>query len=112
MRRPRTGQAVLTAACPRNQLPSTNQRFSPPDVTVSTMSKNSADRSAVEQPNRGVERRRSQVHVALRRAQIAMPREFLNRPARRARMRPDVCRKARWRNDPAERLTTLPLHAA
>ena len=38
----------------------------------------------IEQPNRGVERGRCQVHVALRRAQIAVPRELLNRSARRA----------------------------
>ena len=37
-------------------------------------------RGPVEQTDGRVERRRTQVHVALRRAQVLMPREFLDRP--------------------------------
>src|SRR5258705_13764197 len=41
-------------------------------------------RSRLEQPDRSIERRRTQVHVALRRVEILVSGQFLDRPRRRA----------------------------
>ena len=65
------------------------QHFSTTRVTVvvsgfSRSSVVSAFRRTVEQPNRGVERCRTQVHASLRRLEVLMPGEFLNGPSRRA----------------------------
>src|ERR1700676_3347019 len=38
----------------------------------------------IEEPDRAFDRRGTEVHVPLRRGQILMPREFLNRSRRRA----------------------------
>ena len=40
--------------------------------------------ACLQEPNRGIERSRTQVHVTLRRGQVLMSREFLDGPRRRS----------------------------
>ena len=68
-----------------NPAPATKFPFNFCDFSVGgrrlhSVSKTSIGRSLIEQSNRRIERRRTQVHVPLRRAEIAVASELLNRP--------------------------------
>ena len=54
------------------------------DPGVSNISTIEINRLLFQQPDRAVERRWAQVHVALRHRQVHVPGEFLDRPCRRS----------------------------
>jgi hypothetical protein len=67
------------------------------------MSPRSKRRARFEEPNRVVERRRTEMHVTLRRSQVLVAGEFLNRARRRTLHRevrtervPQAVRPAHW----------------